>query len=125
MAMTRRLAIFWAVLAVVLPRFESLFAESQVPLPLATRAVLALGHFVGTYGWICAVGLALGIAGLARGLIKVACGRMVINRRCGCKRARLGWFAGNNCNMRTSPAMTQPLPRLQKIFLPLASRRSK
>jgi general secretion pathway protein F len=42
------------VLTVVLPRFKSLFEESQVQLPWATRAVLALGDFVSAYGWFCA-----------------------------------------------------------------------
>ncbi len=49
------------VLTVVLPKFKSLFAESQVSLPLPTRAVLALGDFVRDYGWICA---AVGFAGI-------------------------------------------------------------
>lgn len=48
------------VLTVVLPKFRSLFAESQVQLPWATRGVLALGDFVGTYGWYCAALLILG-----------------------------------------------------------------
>jgi general secretion pathway protein F len=39
------------VLTVVLPRFKTLFEESQAQLPWATRGVLALGDFVGTYGW--------------------------------------------------------------------------
>ncbi len=42
------------VLTVVLPRFRTLFQESQVQLPLPTRVVLALGDFVGHYGWLCA-----------------------------------------------------------------------
>jgi general secretion pathway protein F len=41
------------VLTVVLPRFRTLFQESQVQLPWATRGVLALGDFVATYGWLC------------------------------------------------------------------------
>ena len=45
------------VLTVVLPRFKSLFAESQMQLPWATRGVLALGDFVGAYGWFCAAGI--------------------------------------------------------------------
>jgi general secretion pathway protein F len=42
------------VLTVVLPRFRTLFQESQAQLPWATRGVLALGDFVGAYGWLCA-----------------------------------------------------------------------
>jgi general secretion pathway protein F len=42
------------VLTVVLPRFKSLFAESQASLPWITRAVLALGDFINDYGLYCA-----------------------------------------------------------------------
>jgi general secretion pathway protein F len=48
------------VLTVVLPRFRSLFQESQAQLPWATRGVLGLGDFVGAYGWYCATALAIG-----------------------------------------------------------------
>lgn len=48
------------VLTVVLPRFRSLFEESQAQLPWATRGVLALGDFVGAYGWYCAGGILVG-----------------------------------------------------------------
>jgi len=54
------------VLTVVLPKFKSLFAESQISLPLPTRVVLALGDFVRDYGWICAAIVLLGVAALAR-----------------------------------------------------------
>jgi general secretion pathway protein F len=47
------------VLTVVLPRFKSLFDESQAQLPWATHVVLALGDFVSAYGWFCAAGIAL------------------------------------------------------------------
>jgi general secretion pathway protein F len=40
------------LVAFVLPRFESLFAESDVPLPLATQVVLAIGNFVSGYWWL-------------------------------------------------------------------------
>ena len=54
------------VLTVVLPRFKSLFDESQAKLPWATRGVLALGDFVSAYGWLCAAMLAVAAAGLHR-----------------------------------------------------------
>lgn len=38
------------VLTVILPRFKALFDESETKLPLATRAVIALGDAVGNYG---------------------------------------------------------------------------
>jgi general secretion pathway protein F len=53
------------LLAFVLPRFESLFAESEAPLPLSTRAVLAVGRFVADYWWML---LALAVAGTAGAL---------------------------------------------------------
>jgi general secretion pathway protein F len=54
------------VLTVVLPRFKSLFDESQVQLPWATRCVLALGDFVSAYGWLCAAVAVVGSAALIR-----------------------------------------------------------
>jgi general secretion pathway protein F len=54
------------VLTVVLPRFKSLFEESQVQLPWATRGVLALGDFLSAYGWICAGVIALTVFGVNR-----------------------------------------------------------
>ncbi len=48
------------VLTVVLPRFRTLFQESQAQLPWATRGVLALGDFVSAYGWFCGAALAIG-----------------------------------------------------------------
>ena len=54
------------VLTVVLPRFKSLFDESQVQLPWATRGVLALGNFVSAYGWYCAAGVITAVIVLVR-----------------------------------------------------------
>ncbi len=54
------------VLTVVLPKFKSLFSESQVALPLATRAVLVLGDLVRDYGWICVGALLVGSISLNR-----------------------------------------------------------
>jgi general secretion pathway protein F len=54
------------VLTVVLPRFRSLFQESQAQLPWATRGVLALGDFVGADGWFCVGLIAMGAAFLYR-----------------------------------------------------------
>jgi general secretion pathway protein F len=55
------------LLTFVLPRFETLFAESEAPLPFATRAVLAVGGFVSDYWWL----LALLSAGLVAGVMAV------------------------------------------------------
>jgi general secretion pathway protein F len=51
------------LLTFVLPRFETLFAESEAPLPWATTVVLAVGGFVSEYWWL----IALLIAGVATG----------------------------------------------------------
>ncbi len=49
----------------VLPRFQTLFAESDAPLPWSTRAVLAVGAFVSSYWWL----LASAVIGMACGFI--------------------------------------------------------
>jgi general secretion pathway protein F len=54
------------LLTFVLPRFEGLFAQAEVPLPWSTRAVLALGRFVADEGWL--VGGALAGTGVLAGL---------------------------------------------------------
>jgi general secretion pathway protein F len=54
------------VLTVVLPRFRSLFDESQAKLPWPTRGVLALGDFVGAYGWLCGCLIIVGAVALYR-----------------------------------------------------------
>jgi general secretion pathway protein F len=54
------------VLTVVLPKFKALFSESQIDLPLPTRAVLVLGDFVRDYGWIVAAATVVGGIALIR-----------------------------------------------------------
>jgi general secretion pathway protein F len=52
------------LLTFVLPRFETLFSESEAPLPFSTRAVLASGRFLSDYWWaITGAALAL-VSGL-------------------------------------------------------------
>lgn len=60
------LATLVILVAFVLPRFRTLFAESEAPLPWSTRAVLGIGEFSSEYGWL--------LAGLA------ACGLMIAQR---------------------------------------------
>lgn len=43
------------LLTFVLPRFGALFAESDTPLPMATRVVLAVGNFVTAHWWLLAI----------------------------------------------------------------------
>lgn len=56
------------LLTFVLPRFETLFAESEAPLPWATRSVLAVGGFVSEYWWLLALLIAGVVAGSAAAL---------------------------------------------------------
>lgn len=56
------------LLTFVLPRFETLFAESEAPLPWATRAVLAVGGFVSDYWWLLALLIAASVAAVAAAL---------------------------------------------------------
>lgn len=56
------------LLTFVLPRFETLFAESEAPLPWATRAVLAVRGFVSDYWWLLAMLIVGIIAGVAAAL---------------------------------------------------------
>jgi general secretion pathway protein F len=54
------------VLTVVLPRFKTLFDESQVQLPWATRGVMVFGNFINSYGWFCAAIIVIAVIGLTR-----------------------------------------------------------
>jgi general secretion pathway protein F len=56
------LATLVILLTFVLPRFETLFADSEVPLPFSTRAVLAVGRFMSSYWWAL---VAVAVAGSA------------------------------------------------------------
>ena len=58
-----------------------------------------------------------------RGAVEEALRQALVNWRS--NRGRSGWFVGRNSKTRTSPAITHPFPRLQKIFLPLGSRLAK
>jgi len=60
------LATLVILIAFVLPRFRTLFAESEAPLPWSTQAVLGIGEFASQYGWL--------LAGMA------ACALMVAQR---------------------------------------------
>lgn len=56
------------LLTFVLPRFQTLFAESEAPLPFATRAVLAVGGFVSDYWWLLVLLVAGGGVGVVTAL---------------------------------------------------------
>ncbi len=51
------------ILVFVLPEFEAMFRSAGRQLPLATRIVMGIGHFIGRYWWViltAALALALG-----------------------------------------------------------------
>jgi type II secretory pathway component PulF len=41
----------------VVPRFTAIFEELGSSLPLPTRILIAISHFLGTYGWMLVIGL--------------------------------------------------------------------
>jgi len=62
------------LLTFVLPRFEALFAQSEAPLPLATRVVLVVGRFM-TQDWWVLLGLGLIGFGLIHRWVSTPSGR--------------------------------------------------
>ncbi len=54
------LATLVLLLTFVLPRFETLFADSEVALPFATQAVLSTGRFLSNYWWALAGAAVMG-----------------------------------------------------------------
>lgn len=50
------------LLTFVLPRFQTLFAESDAPLPLSTRVVLALGNLAASHWWLISGLIAISLA---------------------------------------------------------------
>jgi general secretion pathway protein F len=56
------LLTFAVMLAFVLPRFEGLFAESEAPLPISTRVVMATGRWIADEWWILLAGAAALVA---------------------------------------------------------------
>jgi general secretion pathway protein F len=77
------------LLGFVLPRFEQLFVESDAPLPLATRVVLAVGRFVADYGLYLLIAAAGGIAFGIRWM-RSDSGRLALHRWMLSSRALLG-----------------------------------
>jgi general secretion pathway protein F len=67
------------LIVVVLPRFQTLFAESEVQLPWATRIVLALGQFASDYAWLIA-GVVAGALIAARTYARSRSGRQRIDQ---------------------------------------------
>lgn len=67
------------LLTVVLPRFDTMFAEADVPIPRVTQLVLSLGDFVSSYWWLISLGLGASLfAALA--WLRSARGRLSFDR---------------------------------------------
>ena len=60
------LLIVTFLVAVVVPSFAAMYAQSGTTLPLPTRLLLGLSHFLRTYWYVALVGLAGGLWGLRR-----------------------------------------------------------
>jgi general secretion pathway protein F len=116
------------VLTVVLPKFRSLFAESQVALPVPTKIVLALGDFTRNYGWMVTLGIALGAIALARAWHDPRLGRQMDLRL-----LRSRWTFGLVAKTQTSRFLRTlgtlarngvPLPQATGVALGMLSNRA-
>lgn len=46
------IAVGWLLMVKIIPQIEAVFEESNVPLPWATRALIAVSHFLIGYWWV-------------------------------------------------------------------------
>ena len=49
------IAVGWLLMVKIIPQIEEVFRESNVPLPWATKALIAVSHFLIGYWWILAI----------------------------------------------------------------------
>lgn len=49
------IAVGWLLMVKIIPQIEDVFRESDVPLPWATKALIAVSHFLIGYWWILAI----------------------------------------------------------------------
>jgi general secretion pathway protein F len=88
---------FLVVVFVVLPRFERLFAEAGAQLPLPTRIVMGLGHFVSSYGLVLSLSVAsvgvLAVHAYRRPAVRLAGHRRLVSSR---------WTLGLIANIETA-----------------------
>ena len=75
-------AVVTGLLVYVVPQIVGVFTNLHQALPLPTRLLIALSEFVKAYGWLVAIGLALGAIGLRialrRGRVKATWHRLVL-----------------------------------------------
>jgi len=116
------------VLTIVLPKFKSLFAESQISLPLPTRAVLALGDLVRNYGCIGALGALVCVVIIAR-----AWRHPVVGPRLDLRVLQARWTFGLTAKIQTSRFLRTagtlsrngvPLPQATSVALGMISNRA-
>jgi len=107
------------LLTFVLPRFETLFAESEAPLPFSTRAVLNVGRFVADYWWAMAAA-ALAASATFTLWLRSPAGRTRFDGWLLSSRVTLGLPAATNAarffrTLSTLAANGLPLPAALKI----------
>jgi general secretion pathway protein F len=107
------------LLVFVLPRFEAMFAESDTPLPAATRVVLHTGRFIADYWWALVTVVGTASAALVA-WIRSEHGRLHFDRWL--LRSRLTFALPGNLDaarlMRTLSILTQnglPLPSALRV----------
>jgi type IV pilus assembly protein PilC len=49
------IAVGWLLMVKIIPQIEDVFRESDVPLPWATKALIAVSHFLIGYWWILVI----------------------------------------------------------------------
>jgi general secretion pathway protein F len=107
------------LLTFVLPRFETLFAESEAPLPLSTRSVLALGRFVAGYWWLM-LALAASLTAAAVAWLRSSAGRTQFDQWIVRSRLTMGLPAAINTarllrTLSTLCASGLPLPAALRV----------
>jgi general secretion pathway protein F len=103
------------LIAFVLPRFQTLFAESEAPLPWSTRMVLNLGEWFSHY-WIGVAGLVAAALVAARAYARTPGGR----RRIDGWLLKSRWTFGLPAAMETA-RMLRTLSTLLQNGIPLSS----
>lgn len=73
------IAVGWLLMVTIVPQIESVFIESNVPLPWATRALIAVSHFLIGYWWVLLM-LVIGIIFFARNYLSSENGKDFYSR---------------------------------------------
>lgn len=113
------LITFVILLTFVLPRFESLFAESEAPLPTSTRVVMAVGRWMADQWWLVSAGTAALVV-MVTAWVRTSGGRALVDRWLLRTRLTLGLPRAINTArlLQTVSALSRsgaPLPTALKI----------